>query len=124
MANLGERDLQSLQDLQDSAQLILNYASGFTEATLAQNKMVQDAIIRRFEIIGEASARISDPFKAIYPAIPWQVMKSMRNLLIHQYDSVDIPILWKTLEKDIPALIKQVSVILRDLENPDLNSDP
>lgn len=48
----------------------------------------------------------------MYPAIPWQSMKAMRNLLIHEYDSVDPDILWKTIQQDLPALLEQITQIL------------
>jgi len=110
------RDYHSLLDIQESARLILEYAAEMDPSLLSQNKMVQDAIIRRFEILGEASARISESCKNQFPTVPWQVMKAMRNLLIHQYDSVDLQILWKTLEQDIPGLLTQISEILQGFD--------
>ena len=107
-----ERDWMSLRDIQVSALLIRQYASHLDAEALAENKMIQDAVIRRFEIIGEAAARTSESFRLQFPALPWQVMKAMRNLLIHEYDSVDTDILWKTLADDLPQLIQQTTLIL------------
>ena len=73
----------------------------------------QDAVVRRFEIIGEAAGRISDELKSKHPAIPWKEMKLMRNLVIHQYDSVDYSQVWDTTQKDLPVLISALEKILQ-----------
>lgn len=101
-----------MRDILTSAELILEYAKPLDADALASNMLVQDAIVRRFEIIGEAAARVSEGTRTQYPEIPWAVMKAMRNLLIHEYDSVDPAILWQTLQKDLPKLITQLSKIV------------
>jgi uncharacterized protein with HEPN domain len=68
------------------------------------NLLVQDAVIRNFEIIGEATKKLSDDFKKINHELPWKEMAGMRNKLIHDYMGVDINIIWATLQKDLPYL--------------------
>ncbi len=72
----------------------------------SKNEMVQDAIIRNFEVIGEASKKISDDFKKVYFEIPWKEISGMRDKLIHDYLGVDIEVIWKTIEQDLPILQK------------------
>ena len=72
----------------------------------------QDAVIRRFEIIGEAARRISDGLKSKYPEIPWHEMTGIRNIMIHEYDDVDMVIVWETAKKDIPLLISAIEKII------------
>ena len=66
--------------------------------------MRQDAVIRQFEIIGEAASRISKDFLEQHSDFPIKEAIEMRNFLIHGYDEVDIKVVWKTLQEDIPLL--------------------
>lgn len=66
--------------------------------------MVQDAVIRNIEIIGEASKMVSSNLKTSYFEIPWKEMAGMRDKLVHDYMGVDIQVVWNTIEKDIPFL--------------------
>lgn len=74
--------------------------------------MVQDAIIRNIEIIGEATKNISSEMTSSYEKIPWKEMAGMRDKLIHDYMGVEIDVVWKTIELDIPDLDK----LLKDIE--------
>jgi uncharacterized protein with HEPN domain len=65
----------------------------------------QDAVIRRLEIIGEASRRLSDQTRAALPHLPWHDIAGMRNILIHEYDGVDLIAVWDTVRIDLPAII-------------------
>lgn len=76
--------------------------------------MMQDAIIRQIEIIGEATSRISIVFKNEYPELPWVDMKDMRNKLIHNYFGVNIKHVWNVVAQDIRPLKLQVEKILND----------
>ena len=73
--------------------------------------MVQDAIIRNIEIIGEASKKISKDAKQTYYKIPWKEIAGMRDKLIHNYLGVDVTVIWKTIHQDIPTLEKLISEI-------------
>ena len=81
--------------------------------------MLQDALIRQVEIIGEASSRISKDIKEKYSEVSWIDIKDMRNKLIHDYFGVNILIVWKTVQEDVPILKKHVLEILKDL-NPQI----
>ncbi|MCZ0861363.1 DUF86 domain-containing protein [Methanocorpusculum sp. MG] len=71
----------------------------------------QDALIRRIEIIGEAAGNLSDEFSRKYPMIPVREMKSMRNVLAHQYFRVDIEYVWLTVINEIPPLLETLNAI-------------
>jgi uncharacterized protein with HEPN domain len=73
---------------------------------------VQDAVIRRIEIVGEAARRVSQETRDKYPSIPWREMTSMRNLVIHEYDVVDIKQVWDTVQNKLPPLIEELSKIV------------
>ena len=75
------------------------------------NELVQDAIIRNIEVIGEASKKISLDTKQTYYKIPWKEISGMRDKLIHDYLGVDVEVVWKTIKEDIPTLEKLISEI-------------
>lgn len=77
------------------------------ETFLADDKTV-DAVVRNFEIIGEAARQIPETFKETYPGIPWRDMADFRNVLIHEYFGVDLGILWQVIEMNLGELKKQL----------------
>ncbi len=78
------------------------------------NKLFQDAIIRKLEIIGEASKNISDELKSQYPEIPWREMRALRNVIVHEYFGINYAIIWEVLTKRIPILHNQIKEIIKD----------
>lgn len=70
----------------------------------------------KFEIIGEAARRLSPEARNLFPEIPWKLVTAMRNILIHDYDDVDLNIVWNTVQRDIPPLISRLEAYLA--ENP------
>jgi uncharacterized protein with HEPN domain len=76
---------------------------------------IQDAIVRRLEIIGEAVKNLPDSFKKRYPEIPWKKIAGLRDVLIHEYFGVDLDLVWKIINKDILKLKKQIERLLEKL---------
>ena len=107
-----QRDRAYFFDILDSAKLAVIYISDLTYEEFIKNIAMQDAVIRRIEIIGEAARRISNETKNIHDQLPWNEMKGMRNLLIHEYDEIDLKDVWNTVEKDLPFLITKIEQIL------------
>jgi uncharacterized protein with HEPN domain len=66
--------------------------------------MIQDAVIRNIEVIGEVAKRISDDFKNLNSDIPWRKMAGIRDVLIHDYDSIDMNIVWNVIEVELPKI--------------------
>jgi len=91
---------------------IETYVSVSKKAFMADT-MRQDAVIRQFEIIGEAVRRLDDTVKAARPEIPWHQVVSNRNRLIHGYFQVNLEVLWATATKDLSALAKAVDALRR-----------
>ncbi|HLG30832.1 MAG TPA: HepT-like ribonuclease domain-containing protein, partial [Candidatus Brocadiales bacterium] len=73
----------------------------------------QDAVIRRIEIVGEAARRISEETQNGFPGLPWNEIIGMRNVMIHEYDDVDLAIVWETVKNDLPPLIESLEDILK-----------
>lgn len=96
------------QDILDAGSAILTYVQGISYDAFAQDRMRYSAVIREFEIIGEAVGKLSATLKECYPEIPWQDIKDFRNLLAHEYFGVDLEIVWNTIHHDLPKLIDAV----------------
>lgn len=93
------------------------YTADMDEVAFLNSELVQDAVIRNIEIIGEASnniQRVAPEFAALHDDIPWQVMYTMRNRVSHGYDKVDLEIVWKTIQCDLPTLYQQVQGVAQD----------
>lgn len=78
------------------------------------SELIQDAVIRNLEVIGEAAnniQRVDPAFTAAHPEVPWAVMYAMRNRLTHGYDTVDMAVVWKVVERDLPALKAPITLL-------------
>ena len=93
-----------LEHILESIRKIEDFVNGITKFEFAQSVLIQDAVIRNIEIIGEATKKISKQFTQSHPEIPWQDMAGMRDKLIHDYLDVDLEVVWKTVESDLPLL--------------------
>ena len=78
--------------------------------------LIQDAIIRNFEIIGEAAKRIPEPYRVSNPEIPWSRLAAFRDVLIHQYDEVILPRVWEIIEGELTPLKAAITSIMPPLE--------
>ena len=99
------RDSAYLLDILKAANLALNYLGSKTKEEFFKDIQCQDAVIRRLEIIGEAAGRVSVSTTTKFPNLPWKKMVSMRNIMIHEYEDVDLGIVWDTVQNDLPPLI-------------------
>lgn len=109
-----ERDRVYILDILQSAEIALSYTKGLTKDEFLQNIQCQDAVIRRLEIMGEGARRISPGTRAAHPQIPWKEMIGIRNLIIHEYDDVDMFIVWETIQQNLPDLIVQLKSLLSE----------
>lgn len=76
-----------------------------TVEAFMENTLVQDAVIRQFEVIGEAAKKVSLEFRQQHASIPWSFMAKMRDILIHHYWEVDLHVVWVTMQRDVPGLV-------------------
>ena len=104
------------QDILESGSAIQTYVQGMTCAAFALDRMRYSAVIREFEIIGEAVGKLSVTLKDGYPEIPWQDIKDFRNLLAHEYFGVDLEIVWNTIRDYLPMLIDAVQRIVKGIK--------
>jgi len=94
--------LPYLEDILHSIGQIEQYVAddGRSKETFVKNTQAQDAIARRLEIIGKATKRLHEDFKEEYNQIPWKLMSGLRDVLIHEYDQIDLDQVWEVIQKD------------------------
>lgn len=101
-----------LEDILNSIKKIEAFLKDMTFEIFIQDIKTQDVVIRNFEVIGEAANRLPEQFLAEHPSFPSREAISMRNFLIHDYDTINLEVIWKTIQIDIPALKKEILVLL------------
>lgn len=101
-----------LLDMKEAAEKILKYTKGLSfEDFLTDDKTI-DAVVRNFEIIGEASLRIDEDFRLENPQIEWKKLRGFRNRIVHDYFGIDYEIVWSILSEDLEELIFQLEQLL------------
>lgn len=109
-------DLIRLRHMRDHAAEAIAMTRHKKRSDLERDRMLELALVRLMEIIGEAAGRVSPETRARLPGLPWSDVVAMRNRLIHGYDSVDPDILWTTIKDDLPHLLKAVDRLLTEME--------
>lgn len=103
-----------LRDIKEAIDAIFSYMRGITFDDFKLDRMRYSAVIREFEIIGEAVGNLADTVKENYPNIAWQDIKDFRNLLIHEYFGVDLEIVWNIIGSDLPSLYETIKMIAKE----------
>ena len=106
-----------LFDILESCKKIVSYTKGKTEREFANDKKTIDAVIRNIEIIGEAANKIPKEEREKIQQIPWKEVVAMRNKVVHEYFDVNVPIVWETVQTDIPTLKKNIQNALKNTES-------
>jgi uncharacterized protein with HEPN domain len=103
-----------LRHMLDHAREATALVQGKTRSDLDSDRVLNLALIRLLEIVGEAANRVSKEARALHPEIPWPQIIGLRNRLIHGYDAVDNDILWQILVHDLPALVTTLEAVLEE----------
>lgn len=107
-----------LQHIIEAIDRATGYVTGMDASAFERDTRTQDAVIRALEIVGEAAnkARVADPtLQSTAPEIPWDVMYSMRNRIVHDYFEVDLGVVWQTVRRDLPVLRPQIVQLLAQI---------
>jgi uncharacterized protein with HEPN domain len=97
-----------VNDIIESGVKILQYTEGMTYESFLEDSKTIDAVIRNFEIIGEAANRLSEAYKEKYPDIDWFKIRGFRNRIVHDYMGIDFGIVWQIREQFLPDLIERL----------------
>lgn len=102
-----------LADMLQYGRRIIRY-TGSGRADFLANPMVQDAVIRNFEVVGEAASRVPQDLRATNPQIPWRSVIGFRNVLIHGYSGVSLEEVWEIVQNTLPELLQALESLLRE----------
>ncbi len=100
-----------VEDIKQAIQKIIKYTQNLSFDDFSHDEKTIDAVIRNFEIIGEAAKNIPDSIKESHPEIDWKAIIGMRNITIHEYFGIDLEEIWETIKDDIPQLELHINSI-------------
>ena len=114
MSERGKIEL--LEDILYSIRRILEYTDGMDYDKFSKSQITQDAVVRNFEILGEATKKLPASFKAQYPEVAWSKVARFRDKLIHHYSGVNYDIVWEIIEESLPELLEQIKRIVKQVK--------
>lgn len=106
------RDQESLIDMAQAAQRIINFTQGISRAELAANEEKQSAILYQLTILGEATKQLSQGLRNQHSEIPWKQIAGMRDIVTHHYDEINPDVVWDVVQNDMPQLIAMIQPLL------------
>lgn len=112
-------DAKLLLDMLQSAQLALRYLADAEQAAFESDPLLQDAVVRRLEVLGEAAARVTDEVRNAHPDLPWREMIGMRNRIVHEYFQVDLEVVWNVVRRELRPLIERLRAIVPPVDDLD-----
>ena len=105
-----------LRDILDAIDSIESFVTGMDFAAFQQDDKTYSAVVRKLEVIGEATKQVPDEIRQRKPEIPWKEMAGMRDRLIHAYFAIDVKLVWRTIHDYLPTTRSQISEILQNLK--------
>ncbi len=106
------RDSEALLDIVRAARLVVEFVGGMNEDAFLKDAKTQSAVLHQLLILGEAVKRLSSEFRASHSDMPWALIAGMRDRVIHEYNAVDLNEVWRTVQRDVPDLLRYVESIL------------
>ena len=103
-----------LEDIKEGIDNIEHYTHGFTQNVFEKDRKTIDAVVRNFEIIGEAARALPDSYREVHQEIEWSQIIGLRNRVVHEYFDVDITIIWFIIEKELSPLKRKIEKQLNE----------
>ncbi len=103
-----------IEDIVEAAKKIKKFTKNLSFEEFTQDEKTVDAVIRNFEIIGEASNRLPQEFKKRHPTIDWKRIKGFRNRIVHDYFGIDHSIVWNIIQNYLPDMLKALNTVLQN----------
>lgn len=112
---MSKRDrLLLLEDMLESIQKIFRYTNGMSYNNFTDDDKTVDAVVRNFEIIGEAANKIDDDFKILNPELEWKKLRGFRNRIVHEYFGIDKEIVWTIIQNDLQNYSDNLEAIIEN----------
>ena len=111
------RDKHYLADITEAIGRIISYTKDLTYEEFVNRTMVQDAVLRNLQVIGEATEKVSPSLCNANSDIPWREMAGTRDKIVHEYFGINYRIVWEVAHRDLPQILPQLEVILQQLAN-------
>lgn len=106
-----------LLDILLAARRVAEYVKNVSENEFQRNQVLQDAVVKRLEIIGEAANQLSDSLKKSHSEVPWDLIVGMRHRLVHEYFHIDVSKVWDVAKNEVPKLIAQIEPLVPSEED-------
>ncbi len=113
----SSKNVFRLEHVLESIDKIESVTKHISDEQFTKDWIIQDAVIRNLEVIGEAINNVDEELKKKWPGVPWAEAKGIRNILIHEYFRVNPKEVWATVKENLPKLKKQITKILQDIVN-------
>ena len=110
-------DFYYVEKIMTDLAFVINHTEGLTLEELKLNEVLVDSVMFRLIQISENASKLTQNFKLQYPHIPWHSMKALRNRIVHEYGSVDLVVVYKTVKEDIPNLLSLMKTYVELFNN-------
>jgi uncharacterized protein with HEPN domain len=101
-----------LHDMRHCCQKVMHYTAGFTAEQFETNELVNDAVLRNLELLGEAAKQIPEPVRQRHPQVPWRRIAGLRDVLAHAYFGLENETIWSIVTTSVPALASQLDAVV------------
>lgn len=108
------RDDEYALDVLIAARTALSFVGTMTADAFLQDVEKQSAVLFQITILGEAARRVSEAYRAEHPLVQWAQMAAMRNRIVHEYDEIDLDIVWEVVSRELPELVATLRVFVRE----------
>jgi uncharacterized protein with HEPN domain len=110
----AERWRFRVEHIVEAIEAIQSYVVGMDEAALGTDRKTLDAVLRNFQVIGEAARKVPREVRARHPDLPWTEMEKMRHKIVHDYDRISVPTVWRTIADDLAPLLPLLARVVAE----------